>query len=238
MFTGLIQALGVIRPLTDEQFQISCVSGHPELILKDLAIGDSVAVNGVCLTVVEIVEGGFVATASPETLYRTTFGQSLDGYFNLEASLRAGSKLGGHFVTGHVDGIGCLQSSTQTASSWEMQFSAVPEALSLWHQQIAPYIVPKGSIAINGISLTIADCDAHGNGFRVAVIPHTYCETNLKYLKPGSWVNLEGDILGKYVAKFLRTAPRPTNSPLFEETSPLSTLEDITPEFLSEHGFV
>ena len=237
MFTGLIQALGMIRPLTDEQFQISCVSGQTDSILEDLAIGDSVAVNGVCLTVVEIVEGGFVATATPETLRRTTFGQDLNGYFNLETSLRAGSKLGGHFVTGHVDGIGCLQSSVQTASSWEMQFTAPTEGLNLWYQQIAPYIVPKGSIAINGISLTISDCDREGNWFRVAVIPHTYDETNLKYLKPGSWVNLEADILGKYVAKFLRSTPHPSTSPLFEEMSPISTIEEITPDFLAEHGF-
>ncbi|MEA5539977.1 riboflavin synthase [Limnoraphis robusta Tam1] len=230
MFTGLIQALGRILPLSDEQFQISCVSGQTDLILEDLAIGDSVAVNGVCLTVVEIITGGFVATASPETLRRTTLGEGLDGYFNLETSLRAGSKLGGHFVTGHVDGIGCLQSSVQTASSWEMQFSAPTEA-TLWHQHIAPFIVPKGSIAINGISLTIADCDREGNWFQVAVIPHTYSQTNLKYLKPGSWVNLEADILGKYVAKFLRTPA------VFNEMPSISTIEDITPEFLAEHGF-
>jgi riboflavin synthase len=230
MFTGLIQALGRILPLSDEQFQISCVSGQTDLILEDLAIGDSVSVNGVCLTVVEIITRGFVATASPETLRRTTLGQGLDGYFNLETSLRAGSKLGGHFVTGHVDGIGCLQSSVQTASSWEMQFSAPTEA-TLWHQHIAPFIVPKGSIAINGISLTIADCDREGNWFEVAVIPHTYSETNLKYLKPGSWVNLEADILGKYVAKFLRTPA------VFNEMPSISTIEDITPEFLAEHGF-
>lgn len=230
MFTGLIQALGRIKPLTDEQFQISCVSGQTDLILEDLAIGDSVAVNGVCLTVVEIVKGGFVATASPETLRRTTLGHNLDGYFNLETSLRAGSKLGGHFVTGHVDGIGCLQSSVQTASSWEMQFSA-PADDSQWHQHIAPYIVPKGSIAINGISLTVADCDRVGNWFQVAVIPHTYSETNLNYLKPGSWVNLEADILGKYVAKFLRTPA------VFNEMPSISTIEDITPDFLAEHGF-
>ena len=238
MFTGLIQALGTIRPLTDEQFQISCVSGQTDLILEDLAIGDSVAVNGVCLTVIEIVEGGFVATASPETLRRTTLGKDLnDGYFNLETSLRAGSKLGGHFVTGHVDGIGCLQSSVQTASSWEMQFTAPTEGFNLWYQQIAPYIVPKGSIAINGISLTVADCDRSGNWFQVAVIPHTYGETNLKYLKPGSWVNLEADILGKYVAKFLRTSPQPATSPVLDDISPISTIEEITPDFLAEHGF-
>jgi riboflavin synthase len=239
MFTGLIQALGTLQPLGQDQFQISCQSGQTDSILRDLAVGDSVAVDGVCLTVVEIVPSGFVATASPETLSRTTLGSLSTGYFNLEASLRAGSKLGGHFVTGHVDGIGCLTSSVQTASSWEMQFSAPRTATETWQRQIAPYIVPKGSIAINGISLTVADCDPVGNQFMVAVIPHTYEETNLKHLKPGSWVNIEADILGKYVAKFLRSQFHRALEPIpgLDEAPSISSLEQITPEFLAEHGY-
>ncbi len=241
MFTGLIQALGMIQPLGQDQFQISCQSGQTDSILRDLAIGDSVAVDGVCLTVVEITESGFAATASPETLSRTTLGGSFTHYFNLEPSLRAGSKLGGHFVTGHVDGMGCLETSVQTASSWEMEFKppSTVEAAETWQQQIAPYIVPKGSIAINGISLTIADCDPDGNRFKVAVIPHTYEETNLKSLKPGDSVNIEADILGKYVAKFLRShLYRSSDSiPGWDQAPSLSTLEQITPEFLAEHGY-
>ncbi|MGB3405158.1 MAG: riboflavin synthase [Microcoleaceae cyanobacterium] len=239
MFTGLIQALGTIQPLGQDQFQISCQSGQTDSILRDLALGDSVAVDGVCLTVVEIVQSGFIATASPETLSRTTLGSLSTGCFNLESSLRAGSKLGGHFVTGHVDGVGCLTSAVQTASSWEMHFSAPSTANSAWQRQIAPYIVPKGSIAINGISLTIADCDSEGNEFMVAVIPHTYDETNLKYLKPGSWVNLEADILGKYVAKFLRSQFHQTvgSIPGLDQAPSLSSLEQITPDFLAEHGY-
>lgn len=237
MFTGLIQALGTIKPLADDQLQITCTSSQTDLILADLAIGDSVAVNGVCLTVVEIFNSGFVATASPETLRRTTFSQTLEGCFNLETSLRAGSKLGGHFVTGHVDGVGCLESSVPTASSWEMRFTAPSEVKSAWNRQIAPYIVPKGSIAINGISLTVAECDPQGSWFTVAVIPHTYSETNLCYLKPGSWVNLEADILGKYVAKFLRTMPHAASDNGWDTMSDVSSLEDISPAFLAEHGF-
>ncbi len=239
MFTGLIQALGTIQPLGQDQFQISCQLGQTDSILRDLALGDSVAVDGVCLTVVEIVPSGFVATASPETLSRTTLGGLSSGYFNLETSLRAGSKLGGHFVTGHVDGIGCLNSSVQTASSWEMQFSAPRGGMEMWQRQIAPYIVPKGSIAINGISLTVADCDPEGNGFKVAVIPHTYEETNLKHLKPGSGVNIEADILGKYVAKFLRSQFNPSleSIPGLDQATSISSLEQITPEFLAEHGY-
>ena len=239
MFTGLIQALGTIQPLGQDQFQISCQSGQTDSILRDLALGDSVAVDGVCLTVVEIVQSGFIATASPETLSRTTLGSLSTGCFNLESSLRAGSKLGGHFVTGHVDGVGCLTKAVQTASSWEMHFSAPPTATEVWQRQIAPYIVPKGSIAINGISLTIADCDPEGNGFMVAVIPHTYDETNLKSLKPGNWVNLEADILGKYVAKFLRSQFNHAVGTMggLDEVPTVSTLEHITPEFLAEHGY-
>lgn len=239
MFTGLIQALATLQPIGQDQFQISCVLGDGDLILKDLAIGDSVAVDGVCLTVVEIRDKGFIATASPETLNRTKLGQSLEGYFNLETSLRAGSKLGGHFVTGHIDGVGCLQSVIPTASSWEMRFGAPVSASNIWRRQIAPYIVPKGSIAVNGISLTISDCDVDGNWFEVAVIPHSYQETNLRYLQPGNWVNIEADILGKYVGKFLQSYLKGNLNFVesYDNIPTISALTEITPEFLAEHGF-
>lgn len=241
MFTGLIQALGTLKPLGGDQFQVSCVSGYSDLILKDLEIGDSVAVDGVCLTVVKIVPQGFVATASPETLRRTILGYSGEEYHNLETSLRAGSKLGGHFVTGHVDGIGCLHSSRPTATSWEMRFTVPPQTSDLWFRQIAPYLVTKGSIAVNGISLTIADCDSHGSWFEVAVIPHTYEQTNLRDLQPGSLVNLEADILGKYVAKFLQSRLNFNPQQSFgipEEIPDIKSFDEITPEFLAEHGFI
>jgi len=240
MFTGLIQALGTVQPVGQDQFQISCTLGDCNLILKDLGIGDSVAVDGVCLTVVEITPDGFVATASPETLSRTKLGYGLEGYFNLETSLRAGSKLGGHFVTGHVDGIGCLQSVVSTATSWEMRFSISSSFSMIWNRQIAPYLVPKGSIAVNGVSLTVADCDAQGNWFQVAVIPHSYQETNLRYLQPGSLVNIEADILGKYVAKFLRSHLQGSFNvgDVPDDLPMVSRLEEITPDFLAEHGFV
>lgn len=237
MFTGLIQGLGTIQAIGSEKLKISCERAAGDLILPDLAIGDSVAVDGACLTVVEILPYGFIAIASPETLSRTTLGQLADAYVNLETSLRVGSKLGGHFVTGHVDGIGCLQESIQTASSWEMTFSAPLPFTSVWHQQIAPYIVPKGSITVNGISLTVADCDPAGSWFTVAVIPHTFNETNLRYLNSGSWVNLEGDILGKYVAKFVRSG---LDSPELDahSTSSPSRFNEITPTFLAENGYL
>lgn len=220
MFTGLIQALGTMKPLGGDSWQITFVTPSSVAIMHDLAYGDSVAVDGVCLTVETIVNNGFIATASPETLRRTILGNEStpQKYVNLEASLRVGGKVGGHFVMGHVDGVGQLVAAEQTASSWELTFTA-PDA-------IARYIVPKGSIAVNGISLTVAAYDPELSQFTVAVIPLTYQETNLRYLVPGSWVNLEGDILGKYVEKFLSPSQQQRKS------------EFITPAFLAEHGYL
>jgi riboflavin synthase len=229
VFTGLIQALGLIRPLGGDRFDVSCNANASHLILQDLAIGDSVAVDGICLTVEEIMTQGFVATASDETLYRTTLGQrhQAAAYVNLETSVRVGSKLGGHFVTGHIDGIGCLQEAVQTPNSWEMYFSTPASLSDLWQRQIARYLVPKGSIAVNGVSLTIADCDPQGSWFKAAVIPHTYAQTNLSHLGTGSWVNLESDILGKYVEKLLG------------HQIPASSHRDgISAAFLTEHGYL
>ncbi|MEB3343212.1 riboflavin synthase [Okeania sp.] len=240
MFTGLIQAFGKIKLLAESQILISLGSStNSQIILEDLAIGDSVAVDGVCLTVTNILAQEFVAIVSPETLQRSTLGQLSDKYVNLETSLRAGSKLGGHFVTGHIDGVGCLQSSTETINAWEMKFAAPQTADQRWECQIAPYIVPKGSIAVNGISLTVADCDVDGKWFEVAVIPHSFNETNLSYLKPGSLVNIEADILGKYVAKFLRHGKNNYSVlPSALGTTSTNSLKDITPEFLVENGFL
>jgi riboflavin synthase len=225
MFTGLVQTVGTLAIVDPEHVQIDCAHVNSAAILTDLAIGDSVAVDGVCLTVTHIQSTGFIAVVSPETLRRSTLGgRRGPKRVNLETSLRVGSKLGGHFVTGHVDGLGTLKSAVQTATSWEMTFTTESD-------QVARYILRKGSIAVNGISLTVADCDPSGYWFMVAVIPHTYAETNLYDLQPAEWVNLEGDILGKYVEKFLRSGP-PSDTPMNG-----SGLE-ITPSFLAEHGYL
>jgi riboflavin synthase len=226
VFTGLVQTLGTIKPLGGDSWQITCLSQPSNVIMQDLTYGDSVAVDGVCLTVEEILKDGFIATASPETLRRTNLGleETQQRYVNLEASLRVGSKVGGHFVMGHVDGVGRLLTAQQTATSWEMTFTA-PEA-------IARYIVPKGSIAVNGISLTVAAYEPELSQFTVAVIPLTYADTNLRYLVPGSWVNLEGDILGKYVEKFLYPGQRTSTS------TDDAGFNEITPTFLAEHGYL
>lgn len=241
MFTGLVQTLGKIKLLEENQILVSLASSsNRQIILEDLAIGDSVAVDGVCLTIINILAQGFLAIVSPETLQRSTLAKLSDRYVNLETSLRAGSKLGGHFVTGHIDGVGCLKTSVKTINAWEMRFTAPHKTDERWERQIAPYIIPKGSIAINGISLTVADCDQDGNWFQVVVIPHSFNETNLSHLKPGSLVNIEADILGKYVAKFLGHGSNNYSvlAPALTATSTVNSLKNITPEFLAENGFI
>lgn len=221
MFTGLIQTLGNLTRLDSSHLKVECSGVGHDHLLHDMELGDSIAVEGVCLTVETALTNGFIATASPETLAKSTLGALADGaWVNLEGSLRVGSKIGGHFVTGHVDGCGRLEAAIATDTSWELRFT-VPTA------QVARYIVPKGSIAVNGISLTVADCSASGDWFTVAVIPVTYQETTLQYLQAHQAVNLEGDVLGKYAEKFLNLGPAPTTQ-----------APDIALDFLAEHGYV
>ena len=231
MFTGLIQSLGTLETLGETQLKVTCLNSsqgasqtaHP--ILTDMALGDSIAVDGVCLTVESKLPQGFIASASPETLQRSTLGKlPPHTVVNLESSLRMGSKIGGHFVTGHVDGIGYFESSHAADNAWDIRFT-VPDA------HTARYIVPKGSIAVNGISLTVADCSQSGDWFSIAVIPVTYGETSLSSLSPGQGVNLEADILGKYVEKFLRTSPA-------EHAESDSATPDLSLNFLAEHGYL
>ena len=229
MFTGLVESLGSIESYGQSAFQISILGDRKSQILSDLAIGDSVAVDGVCLTVETILESGFIATASPETLDRTILGSRdrTAKYVNLETSLRVGSKIGGHFVTGHIDGIGCLLEAVSTATSWEISFGIPTGMKEQWYDRIGRYLVPKGSIAVNGISLTIAECAPDSSWFSAAVIPHTYAETNLSCLQSGHLVNLESDILGKYVDRLI-SHRLPGDRPQ----------EDIGMSFLAEHGYV
>lgn len=232
MFTGLIRAVGTARLLGTNSLQISC-SAIAAPFLKDLELGDSVAVDGICLTVAQILPHGFIADVSPETLSRTTLGHGSERVnVNLEPSLQVGSKIGGHFVSGHIDGMGYLEATVQTDNAWEMSFCA--------DVQVARYIVSKGSIAINGVSLTIAECNATGSWFKVAVIPLTYAETNLRHLQSGSRVNLEGDMLGKYVEKFLRLGvnSQPRQIPGLEEMLDIGDRDSVTPAFLAENGYL
>ncbi|MEM6256288.1 MAG: riboflavin synthase [Cyanobacteria bacterium P01_D01_bin.156] len=219
MFTGLIQALGKLQTIEDDRLQIHCLEPC-HLIMADIELGDSIAVDGVCLTVEKILPQGFIAAVSPETLKRSTLGQvSANHLINLESSLRVGAKIGGHFVTGHVDGQGIVEAITRTDSAWEFSFT-IPD------DQTTRYVVPKGSISVNGISLTVAECNATGNWFKVAVIPVTYDETNLHNLQVNDAVNLEGDILGKYVEKFAHGGSENGND-----------TADISLDFLASHGY-
>ncbi|GAB4213643.1 MAG: riboflavin synthase [Synechococcales cyanobacterium] len=220
MFTGLVQTTGSLRHLNPTQVEIT-----PDVPLADVTLGDSIAVDGVCLTVAALTTQGFWADVSPETLRRSTLGSRTPGQrVNLEPSLRVGDKLGGHFVTGHIDGVGELAQIQATATAWELDF-CVPDV-------IFRYVVEKGSIAINGISLTVAALTSDTATFRVAVIPHTYAHTNLRDLHLGDPVNVEGDILGKYVER-LMLVPAARISPLYPPVqSPVSL------DFLQEHGYL
>ena len=228
MFTGLVQCLGSIESYSQNDLEISIVGDNYSQITSDLALGDSVAVDGVCLTVETILERGFIATASPETLDRTTLGDRDRSakYVNLETSLRMGSKIGGHFVTGHIDGIGCLVEAVSTANSWEIRFGMPTGMSEQWQDRVGRYLVSKGSIAVNGISLTVAECAPDSSWFSAAVIPHTYSSTNLSCLQAGNLVNLESDILGKYVDRLI-SHRQPTHS----------QQEEISLSFLAEHGY-
>ncbi|MDS3861342.1 riboflavin synthase [Thermosynechococcaceae cyanobacterium BACA0444] len=222
MFTGLIQGLGTISLTSASQLKVHCPNCQ---FLKAVEIGDSIAVNGICLTVETYDAQSFTVTVSPETLSRSNLKNiaQTQAPVNLEPALRVGDKVGGHFVSGHVDGVGTLTQVEDSEASWELSFQAP--------KSVAAYIVPKGSIAINGISLTVANCDPSGSVFTVAVIPHTYQATNLKDLSLGSPVNLEADLLGKYAAKFLQPH-RDTEPPNSNYGHDLITLE-----FLAEHGY-
>lgn len=189
MFTGIVEELGKIQKITSEKIVIECST-----VKEDTKIGDSIAVNGVCLTVTELSANSFSADVSSETFKITTFGDLKTGDFvNLERAMSTNGRFGGHIVSGHIDGVGKFLSSN---SHNEFRFE-LPE-------DISKYVIKKGSITINGISLTIATVDR--NIITLAIIPHTLDNTNLKFLKSGAFVNIEVDMIAKYVEKFLSTS--------------------------------
>lgn len=196
MFTGIIEALGTVREVRDLGGLTRLTVDAGELA-SGTAIGDSVAVNGVCLTAVEVAPPSLAFEAIPETLRRTNLGELRAGdRVNVERPLAAGARLSGHFVQGHVDGVGEIAGLSEEGDSLRIRIGAPPELLR--------YVVEKGSIAVDGISLTVAGCDAAG--FEVAIIPHTRSVTTLGRAAPGRRVNLEVDILAKYVEKLVNHA--------------------------------
>lgn len=197
MFTGIIQHLGTVESLS-LQNDGGRVTIHAPALASKLAVSNSIAVNGCCLTVVSVDKGRFSADLSGETIRQTSFGANSGALkqgagVNLEQPLTAGKELGGHFVLGHVDGTGRVAHLRAEGETWWYGVQ-VPE-------ELARYIVSKGSINIDGISLTVANW--HDGIVDVAVIPYTYEHTNIRDRKPGDAVNLEGDILGKYVERYL-----------------------------------
>lgn len=165
-----------------------------ELVVDGTSAGDSIAVNGVCLTVLDIKAGSFAADVSKETLDRSTLGSLRQGSrVNLERAVTPSTRLGGHIVQGHVDGRGRFISAVQTGDFWTVNIGFPPE--------FARYLVYKGSVAVEGISLTVAKLDA--DSFDIAIIPKTWEQTNLSTLKPGDAVNLEADVIAKYVERML-----------------------------------
>ena len=210
MFTGIIEHTGTIEALVLNG-DGGRVTIHAPSVAPSLAVSNSIAVNGCCLTIVDLHNGRLTADLSGETIRKTSFGAKSGelkkgARVNLEQPLTAGKEFGGHFVLGHVDTIGRVTRLTPEGENWWFGVE-VPEGF-------ARYVVPKGSITIDGISLTIASW--HDNIAEVAVIPYTYQHTNIHDRRPGDAVNLEGDVLGKYVERYLqqRDIAAPAESPL------------------------
>lgn len=214
MFTGLVEEVGIISSITKKS-QGAVIFVECNKILDDLKPGDSVAIDGACQTVVKLKENGFEAEAAKETLALTTFKEFQTGRkVNLERAMPATGRFGGHFVSGHIDGAGTFLRK-QNDGIADIYYFEAPE-------NIVKYMVYKGSICINGISLTIASLE--GNIFTVSVIPATLKETNLPNLKTGDKINLESDIIAKYVENFVCRKDNKT--------------ENITINYLQEHGFL
>src|SRR5215212_4685322 len=193
MFTGIIEELGSVRSI-EERGENARIVISAQLVTEGTNHGDSVSVNGVCLTALDIQRDSFAADVSRETLLRSTLGSLKPGApVNLERAVTPATRLGGHIVQGHVDAPGRLSSVEDHGESWTIRIG--------YPEEIARYLVFKGSVAVEGISLTIAGLT--DEYFEVAIIPKTWEVTNLSYLKPGDGVNLEVDVIGKYVERLL-----------------------------------
>jgi riboflavin synthase len=194
MFTGIVQGVGTVRAIDQRGGDVSVLFDAGKVALAGLETGDSIAVSGACLTATRIDGSTFAADVSRETLSLTTLGEcAIGARVNLETALRAGQALGGHYVTGHVDGIGRLLSRRDDARSVRMEFQVPAE--------LARYVARKGSICIDGVSLTVNG--AADERFDVNLVPHTLAATTLGDLRAGSRVNLEIDIIARYVERLM-----------------------------------
>lgn len=212
MFTGIIEEVGAVVSIGSGRIRV-----RAKKTLEGTHTGDSIAVNGVCLTVTELGKEAFAADVMPETLSRSSLGRLKPGDgVNLERAMAADGRFGGHIVSGHIDGTGTIETITKDGNAFRYQIAAP--------QNIMRGIVEKGSVAVDGISLTVAG--AGTDCFEVSVIPHTLGETILSGKRPGAVVNLENDIIGKYVERLL----------LFESREP-EKKTGLTREFLLQAGF-
>lgn len=194
MFTGIVEELGAVLGLT-RAGKVARLEVEAAVTREGADTGGSIAVNGVCLTVVERRPAGFVFELGPETLVRTTLGGLAPGdRVNLERPLRFGGALGGHLVLGHVDGVGTVEEVTRVESTTRVRI-AVPGP------ELEPLLIPQGSVAVDGVSLTVAALGARS--FEVMLIPHTLVVTTLGRLRPGRAVNIEADVIGKYLVRSL-----------------------------------
>jgi len=217
MFTGLIQTIGKIRAIESSGLDRRIELDSGGLDLTRIHIGDSIAVSGVCLTVTALRDRGFRVDVSAETLACSTFDEKRVGQeVNLETSLTPSSLLGGHLVAGHVDGVGLIVERRESGRSVRFLISA-PQAL-------ARYIAAKGSICIDGVSLTVNEVD--GCRFTVNIIPHTLQETTIKHYRQGTRVNLEVDLVARYLERLL-----------LGDRAAVPGSKSISREFLANHGF-
>ncbi len=217
MFTGLIQSIGTIKKNNLGVVVDGCNPFSP------IKLGDSISVDGVCLTVSELMNDSFFANISEETLKRTNLAEKAqkNGHVNLEPALRLSDRLGGHIVSGHIDGLGEIVSIENLKNSWNLKV--------MWEDlNFCRYMCDKASISVNGISLTISEIYNNGCEFSVAVIPHTWSNTCLQFLKMGEKVNLEVDLMAKYAEKLLKL----DNNHSLSKKSPV-----ISSEWLNEQGW-
>lgn len=219
MFTGIIEAMGTVRGMT-RKGEDAVLEVETGLTMTDVRIGDSIAVSGACLTVVALTGRGFTADVSAETLSKTNLRNAKAGdRVNLEKSLRLQDFLGGHIVLGHVDGLGRIFEKKEKSNSIIFGIDV--------DEKWTRYLVEKGSVAVDGISLTVNECKK--NRFYVNIIPHTAGETTLGFKKAGDAVNIETDIIGKYVEKLLQREPA-------REAGTAGRGLDLT--FLAEQGYI